>query len=209
MKDNKVYVEASFQIEAGYTWGQGMSNEASSRFKEEIREIFSGLGFQPNTPPPIESITVTRGAERMYCHPMRISGYIDRDSLGEIESALNKANTFKLERVSVYDEALNFTKEEFIDELNKKADMIKEKIIATFATKRRNQYSASGDLLLVKSEIPYLHRYEEGDVNLEGVESGFISRLFQELVNEGKIIKKDNQSVHCYRSVTPRKKKAI
>lgn len=93
-------------IEAGYVWKKGISDEQNNLFVQEIKEILTALGWGDWTKElSMAAWECFKGEnERIYCHPMELTGVIDIDNgLKEIEEALKKAKHIKYRHTDIYD----------------------------------------------------------------------------------------------------------
>jgi hypothetical protein len=184
MKDTSVYVKSYFRIEAGYKWGKGIDDNILKAFDDELRKIFKPLGFKIKEPEQRNySLEVWRGAENLYCHPMDLVGFVKKESVKEIEKAIKDAKTFSFRCVDTYDEALNYTTEEFILELADNKEKVIQGILAIFKTKRSNLYKSISQLWDYRTDIKFFR----DDLNLKGIERNFINAMFEDLRLQGKI----------------------
>lgn len=100
-----------FRIDAGYVWGQGMDKAAYVRFAAEVVALLAGLKFSPKPGRrlPGASTTMLRGPERLYCHPMDLSGELFPESIPVVEAAIKVATTFRLRAVDTYEDFIVYT----------------------------------------------------------------------------------------------------
>lgn len=208
LKDNKTYLRVYFRVEAGYIWGEGMPSENRDRFCQEVREILSGIGFSISAPRISGGCPeAQRGGEYLYCHPMELSGYVAENSIEEIKPLLSSAKTFKLRKADVYDTSYNFTEDEFRAALKAEREKIEDLILARFRTPRRNLYHSPSLLFEVKSDLPFfregIQSIEMKAIEMKAIERGFVSRVFDDLVNRGHIIKaRSKNDVTIFRTRT-------
>jgi len=200
MKDKAEYIKTYFRIDAGYKWGEGMNEKDNKSFDNEIRNIFTALGFTIKEPEISNaSIEVFRGAENLYCHPMNLSGEIKKESIKDIEKALKQAKTFSLRNIDTYDISLNYTPEELILELSNRVNETEEDILALFKTKRSNLYRSSSCLWDYKTKVNYF----KDNLGLKNVERDFILNTFNNLIKQGKIQEGSNsRGGKIYRTIT-------
>lgn len=200
MKDNNVYVKTYFRIEAGYVWSQGMDKETDNKFKEEVAEILSGIGFEAKPCRIGGCIEGHRGVENLYCHPMNLSGYIRKDAIEDIRAVISNAKTFTLRHIDTYQEVMNYTQEELLEELqNRRAD-IENAILQKFKTKRKNLFVPENAIGHIKSGIPFFKTSIVGG-GLERIEIDFIGQVFEEMTEQGRLQKAKTKSGYGYRSV--------
>lgn len=206
MKDTNTYVKTYFRINTpSYNFSNGYdSQESKNNFYEDVRGIFTKLGFEIKEPKNFSGSCQEgyRGIEKLYFHPQEISGYINKESITEIKKALSEALTFKLRFTDTYDEVLNYTEEEFLQELNNRKEKIEQDILGRFKTKRRNLYLPERAKDHVKSGLKYFVSSVVGCAPLERVEMQFISDLFSNLINEGKLIQAETKQGVFYRTIT-------
>ena len=200
MKDNNMYVKTYFRIEAGYVWNQGMDKEAGNKFKEEITKILSGIGFNAKPCRIGGCIEGFRGAENIYCHPMNLSGYVRKDAMEEIKIAISGAKTFRLRYIDTYEEALNYTPDELLKELQNRRPDIEKAILERFKTKRKNLFVPENAISHIKSGIPFFKTAIVGG-GLERIEIDFICQVLEEMTKQGRLQKAQTKSGYGYRSV--------
>lgn len=198
MKDNNTYIKVYFRIKAGYKWGEGMTEESSNIFHEELDNILKSVGFKI-VPAKYSSACeeAVRGIESLYCHPMNVSGYVVKESIPEIESALKTAKTFECYHVDTYEEIRNYTAEEFENELYNNQVELENKFLKVFKTKRKNLFVPENALYNVKSNIAYNNDRND----LRRIESEFLQRLFNQLVEQGKLLQAKIKTGIGYRSI--------
>lgn len=141
MIDNNIYVNVYFRIEAGYRGGTGMNKEQTLAFFEECKALLNKSGFiVTNATLSGDCPEAFRGSEYLYCHPQSLSGYIIKGNIPEIEKAIGNANTFKHYKTDMYDEALNYTEDEFRDALKLCRPKLEHDILCACITKRKNLF---------------------------------------------------------------------
>lgn len=192
MKDQAIYRNVYFRIEAGYKWSEGMEEENLKDFNDEIRKIFSSLGFTIKEPEYANScIEVERGAENLYCHPRDLVGEIKQDNIKGLEDILKQAESFSFRYTDVYDTLFNYT----LDELKQELESIKEKIISDilelFKTKRKNLYKPFSLLWDYKTSILFFR----DKLELKEMKRDFINNTFVELVKQGRIKESENSKI--------------
>jgi hypothetical protein len=211
VEDNNTYVKTYFRIEAGYVWSKGMSQEDSKRFKDEIKEILSNIGFVFDDKEERYGGCPEgfRGFENLYCHPQSLSGYASTESVPIIEEAIRSAKSFRLYHIDTYEEIKNYTEEEFQQVLEEKRDEITARLLEACTTKRSNLYVTGSFLLDFGSGVRTHDRFRNP---LKGIEANYINSLFQSLVDSGRIVTCQTRGGIGYRTVKEqpkRSKKAV
>jgi len=200
MKDRNIYVKTYLRVESGYVWGKGMDDDKYKKFADEIKKLFTSLGFTIKEPEFISaSLEVERGAENLYCHPQSLSGELKKGSIKEIEKVLKKAKTFEHYKTDTYEKMFNYTAEELREELNNSKGSIELQILELFKTKRKNLYKSSSPLWDFKTDIKFFR----DTLELKNIERAFIMSTFKDLITSGKIKESENRKVgKIYRAVT-------
>lgn len=185
-----VYVKTYFRIEVGYKWGEGHSEDQSDTFNNELERIFAELGFDIQVPKSRwTSYTVTRGKERLYCHPMNLSGEVFESSIAEIEEALKGSDVIKYRFTDTYDKIYEYTREDVLELLeNNYRDKTIEMILNTCRTTRKNKYKAfnydsfNEPIKTIDKEVG------------ENTYIDFFKGIVNELVDQGLLLKMNNES---------------
>jgi hypothetical protein len=95
----------------------------------------------------------------------------------------------------LYEEALNYTPEEFQVELKNRKPQIIEDILKLCTTKRENLFITGSLCGSIHTGIK-IFRHSK----LEGIQMGYVADLFEELVTEGKLQKAKTKVGVGYRS---------
>ena len=195
--DQAVYVNTYFFINAGYVWGQGMPDQKFLDFSFDVIRILSALRFDVwKKSGSAACFEGHRGhAERLYCHPMDLVGWVKKEKIAEIAEALKNGKTFTLREVKTHEEALYYTEAELREALELEKVPIAVRLLEHYTTKRRNLYKhRTHDEM--KSGIHFVDRLE-----LRTIESGFIHGVFTELVENRRILKAEGEN-RLYRTAT-------
>jgi hypothetical protein len=195
--DQSIYVRTYFFLDAGYVWGQGMPDERFLTFSFDVIRILSALRFDVwKKSGSAACFEGHRGhAERLYCHPMDLVGWVKKDKIDEISEALKNGKTFTLRNVKTHEEALYYTEEELKEALELGKVPIAVRLLEHYTTKRRNLYKESTHYEM-KSGVHFVDRGE-----LRAIENRFISDVFDELVASARILRADGEN-RLYRTAT-------
>lgn len=198
MIDNNVYVNVYFRVESGYDCGN-MNKEKKQAFFKECKNILAELGFtikdEAHSGHCPEGI---RGVENLYCHPQSLSGYIVKEQISIIEDTLKCAKTFKCYATDCYDEALNYTEDEFKQALNECRPKLEQNILEACVTKRKNLFKVFGFYSMggLSSGLKYFRHSK-----LEGIETSYILDLFEKMVTQGKLARAKTKSGIGYQTI--------
>jgi len=200
--EEQMYLKTYFRIETGYVWSEGHPDELSKKFKEEISQIFSKLGFKIVKPSmSCACYEVVRGKERLYCHPMNLSGEIKESSIPEIENALKNADFIKYRTVDTYDYHYDLDEASTLQLLKDKyslktRELILEKCKTTRKTKFVSLHLDSTPLKTVDKKV--------------GVKAYqiFCNSIINELLDEGMLVRPSSES-HFYRSLNKTEMKKL
>lgn len=206
LADQDWYINTHFRIKSKYTYKDGWNTlQEQAMFDLDTINIFHNLGFILR--PPSEHIRTAgyRGGEFVYCHPQDISGWLKRESILEISEALSKATEFTVRNVDTYEACLNFTPDEFMQELQSRRDCIEGQILEKLATKRKDWFHTHFDAMSICTNIPYFDRHR--DFTLRNILDSFITEILNDLVAQGRIAV--NISAHglkAYRTINSKKR---
>ena len=200
------YQNVHFRIQAGYKWGEGMDKDKVDAFYSEIKTLFEeanwtvkhqgGHGVCP---------TVQNGLSYLYCHPMDISGVVEKDAIDSVESVLKSGKTFKHYNTDVYDTIIDMSDAAYSEHLNKHLIDIRSDIVKAFKTKRSNLFydeNNAGKLLNSVGEKWHIHRIQSGDHwrQANKIESELVSCLFQGLLEDGVVVEGKTKRGKAYRT---------
>lgn len=210
------YIHVYFRIDSAYKWGSGWTNEQSEQFKEISKNLFLNDGWQlkgQRYHSSNDCNIVIKGNDCLYLHPMNFSGVVLSSSIDHIKKIISQANIFSCRSVDTYEPVYEITKDEYIKLLEERKEEILDKLIGTFKTKRSNLYII--DTYSVISNISknytlsYIDTNSLTNINHEGnIASTFITKLFNNLVEQRLILEADTRNGKGYRSLNAKELKA-
>lgn len=204
------YRNVYFQINSGYIWGSGMSNESSTAFHQEVDSLFEAAGW---TVVPCEigagCETVYRGNEELYLHPMSFSGLILLESIPEIETMLANAKTFRRVGTDLHEVYVEMTDANYLSYLDSRSVELETRILEIYRTKRSNLYfiNDKSDAILKEIRIRRVSEYQKKGYSRMDV--NYVGELIEKLVKEGKLIEAQSNSGIGYRSANKRELAAL
>lgn len=196
------YRAVRFSLEAGYVWGQGMSNDQYQRFEAEIVGLFVDNGWKVEERKMASSCpTVTRGKNRLYLHPMDASGELEVGKIDSVKELLQGGKTFRLTGVHINEVLVDMSDEEYTAKLIEQKDAIKADLLGALKTKRKNQYISGPRVVEMVKERYHIQRLcsHIGRSSLNP-EWQFVSEMLQELAKEGRIVAHPQQS-YAFRAI--------
>ncbi|MFI5294373.1 MAG: hypothetical protein ACHQ0Y_05040 [Thermodesulfovibrionales bacterium] len=193
-KDERIYVKVYYRIEAGYVWGKGIEDELGWAFAFEVIRMLDALGFKSWKKSSSSAWEGCRGwCERLYCHPMDLSGWIQKERIEEIAEVLKTAKTFRLRSYDTYEERQYYSEIELTEALTERKKDIEALLLQAYRTPRKHLFvSYNYD---VSAGIGYMERDR-----LKAIEGEFIKSLFDGLVSAGLIEQADNSGKPVYRT---------
>ena len=189
------YFYTHFKIEAGYQWGSGMEANARDTFFDEMKALFSAAGWAVEEAKFSGSCpTVHKGGNRLYCHPMELSGPCVRTLHDEVTAIVAQANSCFLRQIETYKRVYDLSDEQYKEALDSVREDVERDLLKAFTTDRKDRY-VNGcytvlDDVSESYRVPTLKRtlgISSGDVHCQ-----YISDVFQDLVKEGKILSREN-----------------
>jgi hypothetical protein len=182
-----------------------MPEHLKDNFRADLKKLLIPIGFEFKVPGSRnESLTCSRNAEGLYCHPMDLSGYVRKDSLPEIENVLKMATAFKLRAVDTYEEVLNYTTEEFFQKLLSKKEELDTLLLDAFRTEKKNQFRGFSAMSNIKLGMGY---FRNNSV-LKEMEEKFINQALVDLVRRAKIVTANTEIGIAYKTASKLSKKA-
>lgn len=182
-------------------YGCGWDNqEQKEQFEKAVQELINKLGYK------LEEKSTCRyryGKNTdIYFHPQEISGIIDAVELGRLLMYIDNDIFQVIKRqdgtamVDIYDEYFDYSEQEYIQEILKKKEEIKNKIVELLKTNRKNQYKN------INNVLPIIER-EFNIKTLKGFEQPLTTLFYiciDELLNEN-LIKKYPYEENLYRAL--------
>ena len=197
------YRAVRFALEAGYVWGQGMSSEKHQLFESEIVGLFLffGQGWQIKPRDAISCPEVFKGKNRLYLHPMEVTGELEVGMIDKVTSLLKTGQTFKMTEAKVLDSLVDMSDEEYKAKLEGEKAAIRAALLVALKTKRKNLYASGPQAVEVVKECYHIKRlpYRCGRSSRD-VEWQFTSDVLKELVAEG-LVEAHPQRSYCYRTL--------
>jgi hypothetical protein len=127
---------------------------------------------------------------------------IAEENIQYIENLLSNSEIFKFERTDIYEDIFDLTDEEYLSMLNEKTKEMRNNILKTFKTKRSNLYITQTwtplQNVLNTFKVKRISKIYGNSSN--DIDYLFISEIFDNLVNEGKIATAQCQSGTGYRT---------
>ena len=194
--------EVYFRLDSSYRWGSGQSQEDNQLFVKETRELFVQNGWEVKEPSICGGCDeFIKAKQRLYAHPMDLSGEALTEEIPIIEEILknNNCQSFKLRKVDIYEILPDYDEEKVLELLNEKAQEIEDSLLSELKTKRKN-------LFRYFSIFDFASKYKISTISNHIVESSsdpnqrFIRDLFLRLLTEGKIIEGNTRVGKAYRS---------
>ncbi len=189
----KVY----FRIEAGYVWGKGIDKSIEDKFNQELKEIFPKLGFSLKEKRiSCSADEYVRGHERLYCHPMDLNGELLAETIEIVKEEIKDRKTFKVRGVDIYDNFYLYSDEEFSELLEKKREIIENKIIATLKNGWRPYYDLSCIFDLFIKETRCIDKGQQCHID------GFAQGVLLDLIAKDKVKEKiHHKNIRIYKAV--------
>jgi predicted transcriptional regulator len=193
--------------------GQSVWQEhVKAAYDNEVRSIFMSHGWiVTETTNNASSARATKGRSNLYLHPQNFSGVCENMERERLFESLKNASTFKCRVVDVYEEIYDMTDEQLAELLERKRDVITSDLLEEFTTKRRNLYITDIGLFGVNGKIAKKHSVKRLAIDGKKSSSGkddctvgiclkFVSSIFDELVNNGKIVTAKTKNDLGYRT---------
>lgn len=182
-------------------YGCGWDNqEQKEQFEKAVQELINKLGYKLEE----KSNCHYRYGKNtdIYFHPQEISGIIDAVELGRLLMYIDNDIFQVIKRqdgtamVDIYDEYFDYSEQEYIQEILKKEEEIKNKIVELLKTNRKNQYKNINNVLSIIER-------EFNIKTLKGFEQPLTTLFYiciDELLNEN-LIKKYPYEENLYRAL--------
>jgi len=190
------YLDIHFKIEAGYVWGRGMAANRIADFDAEVVALFVGAGWQiKESEFAACSPEVVLGKNRLYLHPMEISGELDAELVPVVEALLKQGKTFKLVEVRKIGELVDLSDEDYLELLKGKRSEIEAALLAAFA---RGDVSGQRTVEAVKERYHVDRLVAHIGRGSRDPEWRYVQTVFDELVACGKLVVSP-LAKYCYR----------
>lgn len=206
-KQDHIYYNTYFRIEAGYRWGEGMSKEATMRFFDELKSLFTTAGWTAEES-RIDSgcLTIYKGGNHLYCHPMELVGPCESSLRSDVTEILSHAKTCVLRTIDIYNQVYDVSDEQYRTALEAARKDIEQDLMTAFSTNRRDIYHhgyySGVDNVAEHYRVPTLDR-STGVICSDDVHIRYITDVFQDLVEQGKILYKESkQGRKMFRAAT-------
>ncbi len=187
------------------TNGIGFQDQDGKRFDDEAVQVFLNDGWDIKKKRTDNGCcsTVTKDKQELYLHPDHFSGVVVEDIIPHIEQIIKGGSLFEPRWTDVYDEVFDITDEEYMELLQSKRTEIEQDLLEKFQTKRSNLYITSSwsivDNVLSKYRIKRLTHYV-GVYSSSNADCQFIAKIFDDLVNAGKIVTAQTKNGTGYRT---------
>ncbi len=143
MRD-RTYVKTHYRVECGYVWGKGIEENALASFQDEVKTLLGELGFvvlrEAGQDMLGSSLEMVRGKERLYCHPMDLSGPVLVDHIETIKTQLSRARCFRIRMVDTYETGIDYAPEELDQILVRELPVLRQMIYTSLSTARTNRF---------------------------------------------------------------------
>lgn len=205
MTYRKVYFRIDTPSYYKNKYGVGFENEDGQIFQRDITDLFlaSGWEIQKERYSIGGCNTITKDKQELYLHPQQVSGVVIEENIPAIEKLLSTSALFTFRNTDIYEEVFDLTDEEYINILKSKRKEIENDILKTYRTKRSNLYITETwtplDNILSKYRIKRLSHYI-GVYSSSNSDIQYIQEIFEELVNNKRIITAQCQSGIGYRT---------
>jgi hypothetical protein len=182
------------------------SPEDGALFQKTVTDLFlnDGWAIKVERNSSGHCNTITKDKQELYLHPQSISGVVLEENIPAIENILSGNNLFKFGKTDIYEDVFDLTYEEYLNILKSKQPEIEQAILRTYATKRKNLFVTDTwtplNNVLDKYRIKRLSHYI-GVISSSDPDVQWICGLFENLVNEGKIVTAKTKHGTGYRSV--------
>lgn len=205
------YKDIHFRLESGYKWGEGMPQEQSESFHEEIKRLFVEAGWEIRGKKFNSScLEAWKGESRLYLHPMDASGEVEISLIKEVEQILSKGTTFKHYHTDDYRELFDMNDEDYKQWLENNKENIKRDLLESFKTPRSNLYiiDTSGVVQNVKEKYHINRLRNHIGRSSSDMEWGYTTDILREMVNEGVFVTAETKNGTGYRTKTDKELKA-
>lgn len=199
----KEYAQVHFRINAYHfdaCIGFFQSEIDREEFNAEKVEVMKSLGWEIDD--PSFCMTIRKGKAHLYLHPQDFSGIVLKNDIKRIAEALDDCGTFTIRWVSIHETVYDISDEEINAYLETRHDELRKSLYQCCKTKRTNKYwfcDCIIDSLGRKFRLPLIDCRSVYDSNSQTDE--FISRVIDELENEGYLVKISQNGFDYVRSL--------
>lgn len=173
-----------------------MGKENAKKFKCEAVEILQAAGWTLVTTEwqqknPGECPQLTKGNQKLYCHPQNISGCVVADDVDAIGQLFAQAKTFKHYKTDDYRDVIVTTStEDEIQLYHQTHDGTARKVLEELTTtKRRNLYRDERDVWHALYNRPCIDTKRAGEIyNFDHVEQAYANEVIQKAKSDGWLI---------------------
>lgn len=197
------YRSIHFRLESGYKWGEGMEEDRTNDFYDDITNLFKNGGWTIKEKRSSSSCpVVTKDKNRLYLHPMDASGELQEDLISEVEEILSKGKTFTHYNTDIYEILHDMSDEEYQIYLEENRNNIESDILNAFKTKRKNLYIVQSHAVIDNIKEKYrIQRIQEHICrSSNNIEWQYVADIFLKLINDNKIIVAKTKSGEGYRT---------
>lgn len=197
------YRSIHFRLESGYKWGEGMEEDRTNDFYDDITNLFKNCGWTIKEKRSSSSCpVVSKDKNSLYLHPMDASGELQEDLIPEVEEILSKGKTFTHYNTDVYEILQDMSDDEYQIYLEENKNNIESDILKAFKTKRKNLYVVQSSAVIENIKEKYrIQRIQEHICrSSNNLEWKFVSEIFEQLLKDNKIIVAKTKSGNGYRT---------
>jgi hypothetical protein len=205
------YRDIHFRLESGYKWGEGMEQNQSESFHEEIDRLFTEAGWEIKEKKFSSSCSEAwKCKSRLYLHPMDASGEVAVDLIPEVEQILSKGTTFKHYHTDDYREVFDMSDEEYVKYLDDNKENIRQDLINGFRTKRSNLYITYTFSVIEKIKEKYHIGRLRNHIgrSSDDIEWRYTESVFKELIESNVFVIAETKHGIGYRTKTDKELKA-
>ena len=190
--DVREYVDAHFRVNTpAYRPPNYIFEEKDKqRFNEEAAGVFARLGWTTESEAYSGACTTVRkGKSSLYLHPQDFSGTVLKSEVKTIAEALRQHETFSLLRVDLYETICDITDEAYYAYLDTQTDRIREEILKSSVTTRRNKFYHDYDVANHVAGKVRLNRIGDDDGKHFGTgkTARYILGVIDRLVEQGEL----------------------
>lgn len=144
------------------------------------------------------SSTVVLGKNRLYLHPMEVSGELDATLVKFVEAILGQGKTFKPTGTRVIGKLVALSDEDYVAQLEAKRKEIEDALLVACKTKRKNQFVVGRNVVEDVKEKYHVQRLVAhiGRCGSD-VEWQYVEQVYKDLVSDGKIVIHPEKKYYC------------